>query len=186
LPARRFARCAFRPSLTSLLPLTSLSSTQQEDGVATAIECIYRDLEYARSLIPPPSEPTKETANESITDENVEGETTTNDGESVKRNAVKPSTPVRVGSTSSSSPKNESVTSSDESSSWDHLSRGSVGGSRASSHTRSREESVISAAQHDQSESSAGDKGGEEDGDEAQSGLAGRFGSVLKSAFKSK
>ena len=27
----------------------------QEDGVATAIECIYRDLEYARSLVPPPS-----------------------------------------------------------------------------------------------------------------------------------
>lgn len=25
----------------------------KEDGVATAIECIYRDLEYARSLIPP-------------------------------------------------------------------------------------------------------------------------------------
>ncbi|GAA6057393.1 hypothetical protein JCM3770_000741 [Rhodotorula araucariae] len=28
---------------------------RKEDGVATAIECIYRDLEYARSLIPPPS-----------------------------------------------------------------------------------------------------------------------------------
>ncbi|KPV76709.1 glycosyltransferase family 1 protein [Rhodotorula graminis WP1] len=28
---------------------------RKEDGVATAIECIYRDLEYARSLVPPRS-----------------------------------------------------------------------------------------------------------------------------------
>ncbi|BGP37017.1 Sterol 3-beta-glucosyltransferase [Rhodotorula kratochvilovae] len=28
---------------------------RKEDGVATAIECIYRDLEYAKSLIPPPT-----------------------------------------------------------------------------------------------------------------------------------
>ncbi|GAA5892114.1 hypothetical protein JCM8208_001437 [Rhodotorula glutinis] len=28
---------------------------RKEDGVATAIECIYRDLEYARSLVPPPT-----------------------------------------------------------------------------------------------------------------------------------
>ncbi|GAA5901774.1 sterol 3-beta-glucosyltransferase [Sporobolomyces salmoneus] len=33
---------------------------RKEDGVATAIECIYRDLEYARSLIPSPTDVEKE------------------------------------------------------------------------------------------------------------------------------
>ncbi|GAA5918240.1 hypothetical protein JCM5296_005784 [Sporobolomyces johnsonii] len=33
---------------------------RKEDGVATAIECIYRDLEYARSLIPAPTDVAKE------------------------------------------------------------------------------------------------------------------------------
>ncbi|GAA6009840.1 hypothetical protein JCM11491_000834 [Sporobolomyces phaffii] len=33
---------------------------RKEDGVATAIECIYRDLEYARSLIPSPTDTEKE------------------------------------------------------------------------------------------------------------------------------
>ncbi|GAA5936941.1 sterol 3-beta-glucosyltransferase [Sporobolomyces koalae] len=33
---------------------------RKEDGVASAIECIYRDLEYARSLIPPPTDVEKE------------------------------------------------------------------------------------------------------------------------------
>ena len=35
-------------------------SLRQEDGVATAIECIYRDLEYARSLVPAPTDTEKE------------------------------------------------------------------------------------------------------------------------------
>ncbi|GAA6061722.1 hypothetical protein JCM10212_004954 [Sporobolomyces blumeae] len=33
---------------------------RKEDGVANAIECIYRDLEYARSLVPKPTDPDKE------------------------------------------------------------------------------------------------------------------------------
>ncbi|GAA5879316.1 hypothetical protein JCM16303_003163 [Sporobolomyces ruberrimus] len=33
---------------------------RKEDGVANAIECIYRDLEYARSLIPSPTDTEKE------------------------------------------------------------------------------------------------------------------------------
>ena len=37
----------------SVNPITAFMSNgaQQEDGVATAIEAIYRDLEYAKSLI---------------------------------------------------------------------------------------------------------------------------------------
>lgn len=42
-------------SLSLELELMQFLVSLQEDGVATAIECIYRDLEYARSLVPPPS-----------------------------------------------------------------------------------------------------------------------------------
>ncbi|KAK4699137.1 hypothetical protein P7C70_g7126, partial [Phenoliferia sp. Uapishka_3] len=41
------------PSLKLTSSFTHYMWTQ-EDGVGMAIECIYRDLEYARSLIPPP------------------------------------------------------------------------------------------------------------------------------------
>lgn len=42
------------------MSLTEPLHCQKEDGVANAIECIYRDLEYARSLIPSPTDTEKE------------------------------------------------------------------------------------------------------------------------------
>ena len=39
--------------LSFVLETDSDSTGLQEDGVGTAIQCIYRDLEYARSLLPP-------------------------------------------------------------------------------------------------------------------------------------
>jgi sterol 3beta-glucosyltransferase len=51
-------------SVRSFLPsavVLALSSVVQENGVATAIEAIYRDLEYSRTLIKRPSAPDERT-----------------------------------------------------------------------------------------------------------------------------
>ncbi|GAA5905363.1 hypothetical protein JCM6882_003138 [Rhodosporidiobolus microsporus] len=164
---------------------------RKEDGVATAIECIYRDLEYARSLIPPPSEAPQDSGNapaEQENDENKADDSTSDAPSTPARTRSRPHTPDRKDSISS--PQTESrTTSSDEG--WDVMSRGSAADasgswekdsmSRASSHTRSREASV-SALKHDQKEEQ-GDAGEAET--EAQSGVGARLFSMLTKGPKS-
>ncbi|SCZ92669.1 BZ3500_MvSof-1268-A1-R1_Chr5-2g08087 [Microbotryum saponariae] len=77
---------------------------RKEDGVGTAIECIYRDLEYAKSLIPPPPHVSKRKSTDSAGHQDV-----------IARKADQ---------TAKSSPINPS--SSDEAS-WDVVSGGGSG-----------------------------------------------------------
>lgn len=92
---------------------------RKEDGVGQAIECIYRDLEYSKSLLPPP--PIKEAKLEK---EEEEPEKT------ILPRFERRSTEVTVSGTrherGSEGGDSRDDLSSDESSSWDILSaRGS-------------------------------------------------------------
>ncbi|GJN87689.1 hypothetical protein Rhopal_000644-T1 [Rhodotorula paludigena] len=123
---------------------------RKEDGVATAIECIYRDLEYARSLIPKPSGPGQDSTHDSSSSSSSENETDEKATEKKRRGskdaaaaqkASEPTAPVSPsaksgaggssalsssgGASGPRSPQNESrTTSSDEG--WDVMSRGSA------------------------------------------------------------
>ncbi|GAA6041186.1 hypothetical protein JCM8097_008332 [Rhodosporidiobolus ruineniae] len=142
---------------------------RKEDGVATAIECIYRDLEYARSLIPPTTQRlTDEEAASAAEDDKKRFEDDADSDHDEKKQATKDDdskgiasgtpaksrsrsrTPERQQRNDPSSPQTESrTTSSDEG--WDVMSRGSAAdasaswekdsASRASSVGRSREAS---------------------------------------------
>ncbi|BGP13097.1 hypothetical protein JCM10213_000900 [Rhodosporidiobolus nylandii] len=163
---------------------------RKEDGVATAIECIYRDLEYARSLIPPPSEPSKDSANEtadgSDDDDKTEDETAaTSATASSKPEKTRSRSPTRKNSSTSSPPNESRTTSSDEG--WDVMSRGSAAdasqswdkdsASRASSMSRSKDASV--AATHDQREGAEDEPGDGTAETEPQTGLTARMLSMI-------
>ncbi|GAA5830538.1 hypothetical protein JCM11251_002507 [Rhodosporidiobolus azoricus] len=162
---------------------------RKEDGVATAIECIYRDLEYARSLVPPPSEaPIEGRVSEADEEAEKHDEKKAEEDDSTLAGAT--STPAKTRSrspdrkNSASSPQGESrTTSSDEG--WDVMSRGSAADasaswekdsvSRASSTTRSRE-NTSGMVMSDQKE----DKGDEGEAEtETQSGVGARLMSML-------
>ncbi|GEM12027.1 sterol 3-beta-glucosyltransferase, glycosyltransferase family 1 protein [Rhodotorula toruloides] len=159
-----------------------------EDGVATAIECIYRDLEYARSLIPAPA-PVDKDADVSDSSSTSSGDEDAPDAIDEKKSASDekpvvaastPSTPVKSAHETpvakDSPPGTESrTTSSDEG--WDVMSRGSAAGStwddtisRASSATRAPcSGNEQGGLEHDQGE---GEPSVEE---EPQSGLTARM-----------
>ncbi|BGP21994.1 Sterol 3-beta-glucosyltransferase [Rhodotorula toruloides] len=161
---------------------------RKEDGVATAIECIYRDLEYARSLIPAPA-PVDKDADVSDSSSTSSGDEDAPDAIDEKKSASDekpvvaastPSTPVKSAHETpvakDSPPGTESrTTSSDEG--WDVMSRGSAAGStwddtisRASSATRAPcSGNEQGGLEHDQGE---GEPSVEE---EPQSGLTARM-----------
>ncbi|GAA5860234.1 hypothetical protein JCM3774_000351 [Rhodotorula dairenensis] len=153
---------------------------RKEDGVATAIECIYRDLEYARSLIPKPSERGKdgvplESAPEDDDDDESDDSLSSGDGgvvgdekkalaedeqeksSSNDRSLSETSQVSSAAVTSSTSPsrQNESqTTSSDEG--WDVMSRGSAVDSASRASSTTRPEGVADSAAADEQDAQTG------------------------------
>ncbi|GAA5971340.1 hypothetical protein JCM11641_008313 [Rhodosporidiobolus odoratus] len=168
---------------------------RMEDGVATAIECIYRDLEYARSLIPAPSEARKDSGGatvEDVTDEKATDEkapSAETEATSSAPSKTRSRSPARKNSSPSSAQNESRTTSSDEG--WDVMSRGSAAdpsqswekdsASRASSMTRSYD--ATTTAVHDKREGE-GEVGTAEE--EPQTGLTARMLSMLGKGSKAK